>query len=413
MYISHNVVVKSLFFKKKRIYLDYASATPVRAEVSRAMRPFESEVFGNASAVHREGQVAREAVEVSRATVAELLRIRKDEVHFVSGGTEANNLAIVGLCEALLHAGRKGEECEIISTALEHPSIVGVLERLQERGVVVHTVPVDADGCIDHASFEALLSKKTVLVTCAYANSEIGVVQDVKRITRAVRKCRIEHGHSFPFVHLDASQAPLYLSCAFDSLGIDLMTLDAGKCYGPKGIGVFAKKHAVPFRSLFQGGDQEGGVRPGTESTALIVGCSVALSLAEKEREQRVRRVCEIRDYAFKELSTLSGVVVNGSQESRIANNVNISIPGIDGEYLTVVLDTHGIAVSTKSACSGASGSGSAVVYALGGDDARALSTVRITLGDDTTKRNIDEMVRVVKMHVDRTRKIFDQISKK
>jgi len=399
--------------RKKRIYLDYAAATPVRKEVALAMCPFERVEFGNASAVHEEGRHAREAVETSRARIAELLRIRKDEVFFVSGGTEANNLAILGLCEALCSEGHLPQDCEIITTALEHPSIARVLEQLKKRGVVVHTVPVDAEGLIDHVVFEQLLSSKTVLVTCAYANSEIGVVQDVKRMTRAVRKCRKEHAHAFPFMHLDASQAPLYLSCAFDSLGVDLMTLDAGKCYGPKGVGVLAKKHAVPCHPLMQGGDQEGGIRPGTENTPLIVGCAEALYCAEKGRMVRARNVEEIRDYAFTALETIPGIVCNGSRQARIANNINISIPGIDGEYATVVLDAHGIAVSTKSACSGASGSGSSVVYALGGDDARALSTIRITLGEETTKRNIDEMVRVLKGHVERTHTVFDQIQKK
>ncbi len=411
--ISHNVEMSALFSRKKRIYLDYAAATPVRKEVLRAMEPFHREAFGNASAVHREGQVAREAIETSRATVARMLRIRKNEVHFVSGGTEANNLAILGVLEGMFHAGRIPEECEVITTALEHPSILGALEKLKEKGVVVHTVPVDGEGLINHALFEKLLSEKTILVIFAYANSEIGVVQDVKRITRAVRKSRTAKKSIFPLVHLDASQAPLYLSCEFDSLGVDLMTLDAGKCYGPKGIGIFVKKHGVPFRAPFQGGDQEGGVRPGTESTALIVGCALSLEIAERERENRVRQVESIREYAFEALLTIPGVIVNGSRDSRIANNINISIPGIDGEYATVVLDTKGIAVSTKSACSGATGSGSSVIYALGGDDARALSTLRITVGEETTKRNIDVLVRVLKEHVVWTREKFDQLTKK
>ncbi len=400
--------------RTKRIYLDYAAATPVRKEVLLAMKPFEDRQYGNASAVHGEGQVAREALRASRATVAKILRIKKDEVIFVSGGTEANNLALFGVCEALFHAGRAPEECEIITTALEHPSLSGVLARLKERGVVVHVVPVDSEGLIDQALFESLLSIKTILVTFAYANSEIGVVQDVKSVTRAVRKHRTRHAHAFPYVHLDASQAPLYLPCTFDSLGVDLMTLDSGKFYGPKGVGVLAKKHHVPLRPMFSGGDQEEGMRPGTENVPGIVGFAEALRYAEKDRSARVQKITDLREYAFQSLlSSLSDSRANGSRESRIANNINISIPGIDGEYAVVVLDVHGIAISTKSACSGASGSGSSVIYALGGDDARALSTLRITLGEETTKRNIESLVRVLQEHVEKTRVVFDQIHKK
>ncbi len=182
------------------------------------------------------------------------------------------------------------------------------------------------------------------------------------------------------------------------------MTLDAGKCYGPKGVGVLMKKHAVPLAPLFFGGDQESGLRPGTENTALIVGCVEALRYAVEGRDARVSRIMTLRDYAFDKLRAIEGVVVNGSELDRIANNVNISMPGIDGEYAVVTLDAKGIAVSTKSACSGRSGSGSKVVYALGGDDARALSTIRITLGEDTKKSDIDICFSELKAHIGRTK---------
>ncbi len=401
------------FFGKTRIYLDYAAATPVRKEVAVAMAPFMRGDFGNASAIHAEGRFARKAIEQSRKLVAELLRVRKEEVFFVSGGTEANNLALVGVIEALASSGRSYSDCEVITTAIEHPSILGVLARLKEKGVVVHTIPVNTTGLVDLSQFKRMLSPKTVLVSIAYANSEIGVVQDIKKISHGVRQYQRDSPQANISIHVDASQAPLYLPCALNSLGVDLMTLDAGKMYGPKGVGVLIKKHAVALQPLFIGGDQEGGVRPGTENTALIVGCAEALCIALKEQEARVQKVRALRDYAFDEINQyISGVLVNGSLDERIANNINISIPGIDGEFAAVTLDTHGIAVSTKSACSGLTGSGSAVIYAMGGDDARALSTIRMTLGEETTKGEIDHMVRVLKTHVEKTRQALDQLHK-
>lgn len=404
----------SFFSREKRVYLDYAAATPLSKEVQKAMASYEGEKFANASAIYAEGRKVRDAIENAREDVARTLRIRTQEAFFVSGGTEANNLMLFGLIDALIKTGRQYSECEIITTALEHPSILGVLRQLEKRGVVVHTVPVDSDGLILHDVFEKLLSPKTVLVTCAYANSEIGVVQDIKRIARAIKKYKGTRTHSFPYFHVDASQAPLYLTCTFDSLGVDCMTLDSGKFGGPKGCGVLAKKQYVPLSSILYGGDQEEGMRPGTENTAAIVGFARAFSLAQEGWELRAKKVALLRDYAREEiLKEIPGIIFNGSIESRIANNINISIPGIDGEYAAVVLDHNGFAVSTKSACSGASGTGSHVIYAMGGDDARALSTLRITLGEATTKRNIDDLVRVVKRHTKKMRELLDQVVKK
>ncbi len=385
----------------KRVYLDYAAATPIRREVLRAMRPYLEGNFGNASAIHMEGQKARDAIEASRATIATLLAVKKHEVYFTSGGTESNNLAIGGLLEALKARGESLDTKEVITTALEHPSVLGVLERYKKEGLKICSVPVTSEGLIDIKAFSALVSKRTVLVTLAYANSEIGVVQDVKALTRIVRAHRASTTSAFPYFHLDASQAPLYLPIEQNRLGVDMMTLDLAKCYGPKGVGVLMKKDAVPLCALHGGGEQEEGLRPGTEHTAVIVGAGEALRIAISGQEKRTLRVRTIRDFAFAEIQkNFPGALINGSKEERIANNVNFSLHGIDGEYAAVVLDHYGFSVSTKSACSGATGSGSKVVYALGGDDARALSTLRVTLGEETTKRNISDLIRVLKRHV-------------
>lgn len=382
---------------RRRVYLDYAAATPLSPAVVRAMRPYWREEYANPSSVHAEGQAARAAVDEARRTVAELLVTRPHDVVFTSGGTESNNLALFGLVEALGAEGRDPGEMEIISTGIEHPSVSRVLERLSLAGVAVHVVRVGQDGLIDLEHLAELLSPKTVLVTFAYANSEIGVVQDVKAVARIVRAWRRDRGTALPYIHLDASQAPLYLPCRMDSLGADLMTLDAGKCGGPKGVGVLARRGKVPLAPLLRGGDQEEGLRPGTENVPLIVGCATALTLAQEGYVARAEKVAALRDYFFFRVEELfPTAVANGSREARIANNVNISFPGISGEYAVVWLDTQGVAAATRSACSGREGGGSSVVRELGGSDEQAFGTVRFTLGEQTTVKDIDRALAVL-----------------
>jgi cysteine desulfurase len=248
-----------------------------------------------------------------------------------------------------------------------------------------------------------MLTPRTVLVTFAYVNSEIGTVQDVKRITRTVRAFNAEHKTNV-LVHLDAAQAPLWLSCEMDMLGVHMMTLDAGKCFGPKGVGVLALRHGVTIAPLLLGGGQERGLRSGTENVPLIVGCAEALVRAQDDWKSRSAATAALRDFMFDLIQKeIPGARVNGSCESRVANNVHISIPGIDAEFAVITLDHHGVNASTKSAC-GAHTGGSSVVRTLTGDDTRATSTLRFTLGPLTMKSEIIEAVQVLKVHVEKTR---------
>jgi len=388
--------------KSKRTYLDYAAATPVAKEVQSMMRPYFIEHFGNPSAIHKEGVVAREAVEDARLKVARTLNVRPEGVVFTGGGTEANNLAIYGFLRNVTEGDIPFSDVEIISTKIEHPSILKVLDHLKDLGVTVRYIVLNEYGLIDKKHFESLLSKRTALVTCAYANSEIGVVQDVKRLTRIVRKFN-KKNKTLIKVHLDASQAPLWLPCQMDMLGVDLMTLDGGKCYGPKGVGVLARQHGVDLRGIILGGDQEYGLRAGTENTALIVGCAEALVRAQDERKSRSEATASLRDFAIEKiLKEIPSSVLNGPEKERLANNVNISILGIDSEFAVVVLDSKGIATSTKSACSGASGNGSSVVREITGDEDRALSTMRFSLGEETTRKELDMAIACLKEHVEK-----------
>ena len=379
----------NLFGKKRRIYLDTAAATPVRKEVRAAMLPYLENEFGNPSAIHAEGIAARTAVESSRQKVATTLGIRPEGVLFTSGGTESNNLAILGRLKYLARKeGIAYSDMEVVTTRIEHPSILSLIPVIEATGVTVRFVEVDEEGKITVAALEKVLSPKTVLVTFAYANSEVGVVQSVSRLVRTVRQFEKIHTHGRRIVvHIDAAQAPLWLPCSLTSLGVDMMSLDVGKCNGPKGVGMLVVRGNVPLLPILYGGGQEQGLRPGTENVANIVGSATALALAQADYKERAASVSKLRD-SFIDLLTeaLPEMLLNGPRgEDRLANNINLSLPKFDTEYAVVYLDAQGIAASTKSACAGAGGGESVVVSTMTGNSERARSTIRLSLSNDTT----------------------------
>lgn len=377
----------SLWPKKKRIYLDHAAATPLAVEVKKAMLPYLETTFGNPSAIHIEGVKARQAIEDARQSVATTLGIRPSGVIFTSGGTESNNLALLGFIKNLCRTeGIPYSEMEVVTTKIEHPSISALIPILKATGVKIRTVAVDEEGLITISALEAVLSPKTVLVTFAYANSEVGVVQPVSRITRTIRKYQKEQGTKI-VVHVDAAQAPLWLPCALPRLGVDMMSLDVGKCNGPKGVGILAVHGTISLLPILYGGGQEQGLRPGTENVAQVVGAAAALSRAARSYEARSIAVKKVRDAFFELLpQELPNAKINGPQdENRLPNNINLSLPSFDTEYAVIYLDSKGIAASTKSACAGAGGGESVVVYEMTKDSDRARSTLRLSLGEETT----------------------------
>ncbi|OGG66209.1 hypothetical protein A2Z56_00730 [Candidatus Kaiserbacteria bacterium RIFCSPHIGHO2_12_45_16] len=390
----------SLIRKKRRIYLDTAAATPLRKEVRAAMLPYLETEFGNPSAIHAEGIAARSAVESSRQKVATTLGIRPEGVLFTSGGTESNNLAILGRLKYLARKeGIAYSDMEVITTRIEHPSIMSLVPVIEATGVTVRFVEVDGEGKITVAALEKVLSPKTVLVTFAYANSEVGVVQNVSRLVRTVRQFEKTHTHGRRIViHIDAAQAPLWLPCSLTPLGVDMMSLDVGKCNGPKGVGMLVLRGNVPLLPILYGGGQEQGLRPGTENVANIVGAATALTLAQADYQERAASVSKLRD-SFIDLLTeaLPEVLLNGPQgEERLANNINISLPKLDTEYAVVYLDAQGIAASTKSACAGAGGGESTVVSTMTGNSERAKSTIRLSLSTDTTLADAKYVVEIL-----------------
>lgn len=383
-----------------RVYLDWAAATPLLLEAKVAMEPFLTEQFANPSAIYAEGQASRQAVETARADIATAVQVRPEYVTFTGGGTEGNNLAVIGLVEALHSQGRTYESMSVITTKIEHPSIGQAMAALKKRGVQVDHVQVTESGKINLQHLHSLLNQTVVLVSTALINSEIGTIQPTRLISKVLRTAEQQHGTQIA-LHLDAAQAPLWLQCQFDALAADLVTFDAAKCCGPKGVGVLVRSKRAAIAPVVYGGGQERGLRPGTENVAGVVGAAVAMQLAQSSWEERAEQVAKVRDAGIAHLqSVLPQALLNGgSGVDRVANNINISLPGLDTEYAAVVLDSKGFAVSTKSACSGAGGGASTVVLETTADPARATSTLRFTLGPDTTLNQLESLTEVLKKH--------------
>ena len=386
----------------ERVYLDWAAATPLLPAAKAAMLPYLETHFGNPSAIHKEGQVGRLAVEEARGGVAAALQVRPEFITWTSGGTEGNNLAIFGVVESLHRQGRSYDLMTVITTNIEHPSVGKACEALKSRGVQVKALNVTETGTVDIAHLQSLLDETTILFSTALINSEIGTIQPVRAIHKTLAAAEKKYGTQI-MLHLDAAQAPLWVNCQFDGLKADFVTLDAAKCCGPKGVGVLVRSRRAHVVSVVHGGGQESGLRPGTENVAGIVGAAVAIASTQASWRERSEQVATVRDAAIAHLrAEIPQLLLNGTEgEYRVSNNINVSIPGLDTEFAAVVLDTHGFAVSTKSACSGAGGGASTVVLETTTDPARASSTLRITLGPDTTLAQLQSLTVVLKQHVE------------
>lgn len=400
----------------QRIYFDYASATPLDPRALLAMQPFFSETFGNPSAIHSEGTAARAALEDARAVLATAFHARPEEVVFTSNGTESNNLAVLGIVRKCEESNVPVSRMHFITSAIEHPSVRDVFAMLEERGASVSYISVTRDGVIDVAALEKALRPETVLVSVMLVNSEIGTIQPIAAIAQAIKTFRRRISKSvddiqsktpdIPLLHTDASQAALFMELDVAILGVDMMTIDAQKIYGPKGAGALYVRRGTPITPLLLGGKQEHGLRAGTQNVPAIVGFAEALRIAEAEREGEAVRLTALREYCVEELlRRIPNVTVNGSRTARIPNNINISIQGISSELMLLRLDSLGIACAARSACLGGGAEGSYVVAAI--DGSRADSALRFTLGRDSTKEKIDRLVTVLASEVVTTRGSF------
>jgi cysteine desulfurase len=383
----------------RRVYLDNSATTPVDPRVAAAMARAVVENFGNASSVHGFGQQARAAVDRARREVAALVGAKQNEIVFTSGGTEANNLAIRGLCEAAVSHGR-----HIVTSSIEHPSVAGVCSEMEKRGWEVTRLPVYREGIVRVEDLAAALRPETVLITIMMANNEIGTIQPVAEIGALVHERRAA-GHRHLWFHTDAVQAAGRVRLNVDELGCDLLTMSAHKLYAPKGTGALYVRRGVRLHGQNVGGHQERERRAGTENVPGIVAFGEAAKIAREEFDERGVHDRELRD-RFEAAVTLriADIVMNGDRELRLGHLSNISFRFIEGEGLLINLDLEGVAVSTGSACSSGTLEPSPVIRALGVDDETARGSIRFSFGKDNSVDEIEYAVEVLVGAVERLR---------
>ena len=381
-----------------RIYLDYAATTPCDLKVLKAMLPYLKKDFGNASSIYQLGQKALEAIDEARNTVAGFLGCAAQEIIFTGSATEANNLAIFGVIKNL-----KTSQPHIITSKIEHHAILEPCQALEKQGVEVTYLPVDKEGLVQFSDIKKSLKKNTVLVSIMYANNETGTIQSIAEIGKLIKKTNPQ-----TLFHTDAVQAINFLDCDVKKLGVDLLTLSSHKIYGPKGVGALFVKKGTQITPLIYGGGHEMGLRSGTENVPGIVGLAAAVKeIQDPKIKIHNIKIKQLRDKTIKTiLKIVPGTKLNGSQEYRLPNNINISFQGAEGEAMVIALDQKGIAVSTGSACSSKSLEPSHVLRALGLSDQDAHGSLRITLGRQTTQKEIEKLFKVLPSIIQRLRKI-------
>lgn len=399
---------------RKRIYMDFAAATPIHPSVLREMKRGFS-AYGNPLAAHHEARSARALLNEARERVARALSVKPEQVYFTGSGTESNNLAEHGVIEALLLKGAKPESLHMIVSDFEHASSTNVARYWERHGVSVSYAKPNTEGIVHPEEVVKLVRPETVLVSIVAVQSEIGQIQPLRDISRALERIRIRREQTvqelspearFPILHTDASQSPLFVDLSPHRLGVDLATYDAQKIMGPKGVGVLYRNSAVPLSPIMHGGPQERGLRPGTENVSSALGIAKALELAGEGREERARRVAKVRDYLIALIQKeVPQAELNGSIKHRIANNVSISLPGMSGDYLAVLMDRFGVAVSTRSACTSRDGESNAV-RALGKKSSEARGTLRFTLTPWATRVDARRAVDALKKSI----AVIDQV---
>ena len=384
---------------KRRVYLDHSATTPVDPRVANAMARAVVETFGNASSVHGFGQQARAAIDRARREVAALIGAKQNEIVFTSGGTEANNLAIRGLCEASAAHGR-----HIITSAIEHPSVRGVCDAQEKHGWEITRLPVYENGIVRIDDLNAAVRPDTVLVTLMWANNEIGTIQPIREVGALIREKRAAGQRNLWF-HTDAVQAAGRLAINVDDVGCDLLSISAHKLYAPKGVGALYVRRGVRLAVQNVGGHQERERRAGTENVPAIVAFGEAARLAREEITTRVAHDAALRDRFEQRVKELiRDVVMNGDRERRLSHLSNISFRFIEGEGLLINLDLEGVAVSTGSACSSGTLEPSPVIRALGVNDELARGSIRFSFGKDNSDADVNYVVAVLSRAVERLR---------
>ena len=378
---------------KKVIYLDNAATTKTSPEVVEAMLPYFSELYGNPSSIYALASESKNAVTKAREEIAEVLHAKSESIYFTAGGTEADNWALKAAFEAY---GKEGSH--IITTKIEHHAILHTCQYLEKRGARITYLDVDEDGLVDPAQLEAAITEDTILISVMFANNEIGTIQLIEEIGRIAR----EHGILF---HTDAVQAFGQVPIDVEAMHIDMLSSSAHKIKGPKGIGFLYIRKGVKIRSFIHGGAQERKRRAGTENVPGIVGYGCAARLAAQTMEERRAKETQMRDYLIQRiLKEIPHTRLNGHPTKRLPNNVNISFRFVEGESLLIMLDMEGICASSGSACTSGSLDPSHVLLAIGLPHEIAHGSLRLTLGDETTREELDFTVEQIKKIVERLR---------
>jgi cysteine desulfurase len=374
----------------RKVYLDHAATTAVAREVLDAMLPFFSERFGNASSLYWLGRDAKEAITASRQAVAKLINAEPSEVAFTSGGSEADNIVLRGLL-------KKGDH--VITSKFEHHAILHTCGALEKEGVRVTYLPVTKDGFVRPQDVHNAITKQTKLVSIMHANNEIGTIQPVAEIGKICRDSKV-------LFHTDAVQTVGKIPVDVKNMNIDLLSASAHKLYGPKGVGCLYARSGVQVRPLITGGSQEHGLRAGTENAAGVVGFGKAAELALRNKDKEAAQMTRLRDILIGRVLKISDSWLNGSKQNRLPNNTNFGFDYIEGESIVLHLDIKGIAASTGSACSSESLTPSHVLTAIGLSPVKAHGSLRMTLGKDNTKEDIDYTIQTVPEIVENLRKI-------
>ena len=369
----------------KQIYLDYAATTPTHPEVAKAMAPYFTDAFGNPSTLYSYGQEAKGAIEEARVKVAGLIGAQDEEIVFTSGGTEADNFALKGVAYANEKRGN-----HIITTPIEHHAVIETCKFLERRGFRVTYLPVDGYGLVDPDDARRAITDKTILISVMHANNEIGIIEPIAEIGRIAKEAGI-------YFHTDAVQTAGHIPVDVNKLGVDLLSMSSHKIYGPKGTGALYIRKGTKLLALMHGGEQERRRRAGTENIPAIVGLGKAVELARQEMSGEVVRLTYLRDQLIKGLlKRIDHIHLNGHSQTRLPNNVNVSVDFVEGESMVLNLDLEGICASTGSACSSSSLEPSHALLATGLSPEQAHGSLRFTLGKWTTEEEISRVLEVL-----------------
>lgn len=368
---------------QRELYVDYAAATPLAEEVLKTMLPYLKEQYANPSSFHDKGREARKAIEKARATVASVLGAKPSEITFTGGGTESINLALKGI------ANISNEKKHIITSSIEHESVLEVCSFLRKSGVDVTFVPVNKEGMVEVETIKRALRPETILVSVMYANNETGAIQPIAEIGKLL------DNHKAVF-HTDACQAGL-LDLQVNKLNVDLMTLNAAKLYGPKGVGILYRRSNLHLQPLVHGGGQEFGLRSGTENVAGIVGCAAALERMQKNRQKEWQRLQSLRSLFTKGINEINSARINSNNSSSLPHVISLTIKGVDADALLIALNERHVYAAAGSACVSKKNEISHVLKAMGLSEKDAGSTIRLSWGEHTTEQDIHFLISQIK----------------